>query len=401
MKSHEMNELFSEFSTKINPKLVHIRKSHKNFKTQKTRFRHANDIIELLNELIEQVQQRETTLSEIEKTLVNKQWLCLCEKWELALKRLSLKIKLSVSIFTQKQINTLQKEGDAVDDEIEDDVETEDNLGAEDSIIIADMSIFDIKTATALVPTCDGAPDKVEQFIDAAKLMVTLTPDDQQGVLLSFVKTRLTGKARSVAHAETTLSALLQKLSTHCKPVQNSESLRAKLSATRQKMDTVTFTTQVCELAEKLEAQYIAEGITPEAATALTKGFAVEALQKGAKNPQTRLLMKAGNFTSVSEAVTKLLKEDTDAGEVAQILRLGHGNRGNGSRGGRGNYRGNYRGNNSRRGNSHRGGYRSNNYRGQDQRPNQQTRNVRQLESNPENQQGPHNCQRLGAQYQQ
>lgn len=114
-----------------------------------------------------------------------------------------------------------------------------------------------------------------------------------------------------------------------------------RLKAVTQKTDAASYTAQIEELTQKLAAQYMREGIPADNATKLANSCGIDALVKGARNPQTRLILRACEFETLSKASTKMLKEDAAPGEVAQILALNsHQNQ----RGGRGNGRdyGNY-----------------------------------------------------------
>lgn len=55
---------------------------------------------------------------------------------------------------------------------------------------------FDIKAATALVKYVDGNPEEIESFIDSVSLLNELPPIEHKDVLLKFVKTQITGKAK-------------------------------------------------------------------------------------------------------------------------------------------------------------------------------------------------------------
>lgn len=67
---------------------------------------------------------------------------------------------------------------------------------------------------------------------------------------------------------------------------------------------------------------YIFEGVPPNVATKL----AIDTLIEGARNPQTKLLLKAGNFTDLQEVARRMVQEDLKGNEVAQILQLSTNN---------------------------------------------------------------------------
>ena len=69
------------------------------------------------------------------------------------------------------------------------------------------------KLAQNLLPNeFDGSPEKLQTFIDALTLLATNTEAQMVPNAISFVKTRLTGKARDVITNEVTLQAIIQTL---------------------------------------------------------------------------------------------------------------------------------------------------------------------------------------------
>lgn len=56
---------------------------------------------------------------------------------------------------------------------------------------------FDFKRATALVQTYDGSPSGLNTFLDSVSLLEELTPPGNLATTIKFLKTRLSGKARS------------------------------------------------------------------------------------------------------------------------------------------------------------------------------------------------------------
>lgn len=267
---------------------------------------------------------------------------------------------------------------------------------------LKEMAEFDDELALKLVGCYDGNPSRLEQFIRQVKYLDGRTSDTHKATLKSFVETRLSGKAANVAVGAENLQAIITKLQTHCRSGVTSKVIRARLAATRQKDTSISFTKEVDELAAQLEAAYIEEGVNPEKAAELTMDTAVTTLTNGAKNAQVRLIMKAGNFKTLSEATERVLKEDTGSNEVAQILgirgvrRYNYNNRNNR---GRGRTYNNYRGNGRRSNNNYR-----NNNRGQRNNYGNSSRQVRITNGNDRGDRGDHQendhgpQERLGAQ---
>lgn len=183
-----------------------------------------------------------------------------------------------------------------------------------------DKMVFDLKSATSLVEPYTGTPGDLAAFTDSISLLNTLTDEADKATMLLFIKTRLRGKARD---AETTLRSIIARLEATCTDSITSETETAKLQAIRQRGNNVAaYAAEIQNTTDKLCNLHIKEGVPPDTASKLANNAGVAALINGIRNPQTRLIMRAGQFTSVSEATTKLLKEENSSAEVANILRL-------------------------------------------------------------------------------
>ena len=341
----ECDKALKTFTANVNKTIIHVRKSHKSIKTVYTRNKHANVLIKELNSLVNIANKNENKISRANKDIINTKWQIALTKLNVTLTRLKLRVPLNGDLWEQANIETLDERGESDPTE---DVQTEDNLGSEDTIVLPEVMSFDIKTASTLLSVCDGSPDQVVTFIDALTLLRELTPANHAEILLRFAKVRLTGKAKNVTSAAVTIDELIKELKTHCAATESSAAVEMRLKAVRQTGDAATYATKIEELTQKLASQHIAEGIPAAAATRLATKCGIAALVQGARNPQTRLILKAGSFNTMTDAVTKLLQEDAAPDEVAQILALGNSQgsqRGGGFRGGQ---RGGYRGNSGR-----------------------------------------------------
>ena len=97
---------------------------------------------------------------------------------------------------------------------------------------------FDLKTATALIQTYDGASAGLEAFVDSANLLAELTPQAHIATAIKFIKTRLTGKARLALPAEPqTIGEVIDTVSRICRSGETPEMVLAKLKATTNKGD--------------------------------------------------------------------------------------------------------------------------------------------------------------------
>lgn len=141
-----------------------------------------------------------------------------------------------------------------------------------------------------------------------------------------------------------TLLISLNGLKQKCFKPDQPDVIIAKLNATKQTNELETFTNQIERLALELEKAYIAEGIPIDAATKISTKAAVKSLMAGIKNNETKLILKAGQFETLSAAVGKAAENESTekTHNVFQIqTRFSGRGRGNGRVNGRGNWQGN------------------------------------------------------------
>lgn len=134
------------------------------------------------------------------------------------------------------------------------------------------MPKVDVKLGTSLVPVYDGTPENLNAFFDAVALFSDTVNDDFQDttaaqktaateMIMKFVKTRLTGSARQAITRAETLTQILEKLKTQCAPKINSEHIKTKLEALKQKGFLEDFCDNVEKLTLRLASAYVEETI--------------------------------------------------------------------------------------------------------------------------------------------
>lgn len=184
-----------------------------------------------------------------------------------------------------------------------------DNESDSEEMALNAVEFFNL--ASKIVPNeFDGKPDKLQSFIDSLTLLSTFVTEEQANAI-AFVKTRLTGKARTLINNPVSIQAIIDTLQHNIKG-DSSSLLNAKLSKLRQNgKDTVNFANEVEKLAEKLNAAYIAEGMSSQLAQKYVTESAVKAMSQNASNNNTKLIIAAGNFSTPQEAITKFVSVDS------------------------------------------------------------------------------------------
>lgn len=181
------------------------------------------------------------------------------------------------------------------------------------------MAQFDLKTATCIVQAYDGTADNLGSFIDAATLLKDYVAADQVATAVRFLKTRLTGKARiGLSQNINTIDDLINDVKTRCEEQISPTSIIAKLNASKSKGDTNTFCDEVDKLTNKLKSVYIGQGIPDGVANSMATKVGVNALINGTTNYETKLILKAANFTNIQEAVQKVQENSTSTATSQQ-----------------------------------------------------------------------------------
>lgn len=220
------------------------------------------------------------------------------------------------------------------------------------------MPKVDIKLGTTLVQMYDGTPDNLNSFLDAVALFndtvleefATATPAEKATateITLKFIKTRLTGNARQAISGAQTLNEILNKLKEQCTSKVNSDNIKAKLGALKQKGSLDDFCDQVERLTLRLAAAYNNEDIPANKAKQMATKQGVDTLINGLNNNDTKIILRAGKFENINDATQKIHECDQTKTTQAQVF-VARGNHPQRSRGrGRGRFNGGRAYNNS------------------------------------------------------
>lgn len=128
---------------------------------------------------------------------------------------------------------------------------------------------------------------------------------------MQVILPRLEEKARSaVGENPANIDEIIEKLKNKCNVTTNPETVVAKLNATKQNGEIAKFTEQIENLTLELERAYISENAPVKAASKMAVKAGVKALAAGVKNCETKILLKAGQFYTLSSAVEKATENE-------------------------------------------------------------------------------------------
>lgn len=205
----------------------------------------------------------------------------------------------------------------------------------------ANENAFDLRQATSLMQPYDGAAAGLDAFIDSAKLLGELIQPTHMAMAVKFIKTRLSGKARSgLPDTIVTIDALVDHVRTRCQDTATPDSIVAQLNTLRQRGPITSFCEEIENLCSKLEKVYVSQKVPEEVAKTMTTRAGVNALIKGVTASETKLILKAGNYSSIKDALKKAQEcaNDVSTTQVFTIKSKQHT--------GRQDNRSNFRGNN-------------------------------------------------------
>lgn len=276
----------------------------------------------------------------------------------------------SISESTSEENSSSEHDNNDINDE---ENETKDNM--------ATTAIQFLSFAVKTIPEFDGSPEHLQRFLDALNL-VNANVETHMASAVQLTKTKLIGTARNYITNEATLEAISETLTNNVKG-ESTKAVIAKLMSVKQMGKSPNaFIKEIESLTTCLKRAFITDGVPANLADDYATQNAVIAMTANATNEKVKLIMEAGQFNTMNDAVAKFVASSTEqtSGSVMYANRSNRGrganyytrgynnnnNRGNNYHS-RGNFvRGNYRGNNHYHNRYARGNNRGN-YRGQQQ----------------------------------
>lgn len=180
------------------------------------------------------------------------------------------------------------------------------NSSRDSSIMPGDTMAFNLKDATALIPSFDGSASNLPSFIDAVNLLAELTPESQVATAIKFIKIKLTGKARQGLPANiNTFDDLIADIQRRCKSKETPKSLEAKFNQLNP-ANKNEFCDAVENITQDLKSLYLDQGVPTDTANSLATTAGLNALIEKIHCRDTQLILKAGNFTDIQSATQKV-----------------------------------------------------------------------------------------------
>lgn len=223
--------------------------------------------------------------------------------------------------------------GDSEDDKktLEDSADRkEDNIAITENITES-TGMASIEEKTKFISMCsniirdnyDGNPLNLNSFIDKINLIEELAAPNLTICFISFIKSKLDGKAREVLPDNiTSVDQIKNSLKSRIKP-DNSKVVAGRIAALHVKGNNYTdFAKHVEDLADALQRSLVIEGITKEKAQEMAIEQTVTICRNNAKSDMVKAILASTNFTEPKDVVAKLIVEESTIEKGPQVLAM-------------------------------------------------------------------------------
>lgn len=221
-----------------------------------------------------------------------------------------------------------------------------------------------------ITTTYKGDPNGLSAFISAIELANSIATEQQQSILVKYIKTKLEGRALEAIPAEANTADLVMAALKNKIKTETSKVVMGRLLALRAERNALPkFQMEAENLADQLRRAFISEGMTTQLAEKMTVDKTVEMCRLSAKTSLVKSVLASSSFTEPKEVLAKLITESSTESNESQVLYYRNNNhngyRGRGQQNNYRNNRQNYRQNNFQRAyNNQRGRNPNNFYRG-------------------------------------
>lgn len=186
-----------------------------------------------------------------------------------------------------------------------------------------------INAFSKIIPEFNGDQEKLQTCLDALEL-VRINSEGNVVTAVSMIKAKLTGRARNcISNEDDTVEKIINKLRVGIKG-ETTDVLIAKLQNVKQSGKSAnTYIKEIEGLTNLLKTAYISDGLTPILSEKYATNQAVLAMRNNASNDRIKLVMEAGKFDNLNEAVAKFIGTTNDSNNQPTILYASQNNRNN------------------------------------------------------------------------
>lgn len=168
-----------------------------------------------------------------------------------------------------------------------------------------------IKLTSALIPQYDGNADKLSNIIAALTALKAVIVPATEPIAVQMVLSKLEKRARTaVGDNPVNIDDIIAQLKARCQQQVSADVILAQLNATKQTGALDKFSEEIEEYTNRLELAYINDHIPAETASRMATKAGVKALAAGVRNDILKIILKAGQFDTLSSAICKAFENE-------------------------------------------------------------------------------------------
>lgn len=185
---------------------------------------------------------------------------------------------------------------------------------------------FDVKLAAAILTPYDGDAEKLSAFVDGVKFLQSVaTTETQQTTLKLFLLTRISGKARDSLPNNIqglNIDEIVNLITSNCESKVTIDQMLAKLNAVKEGLPKQQYCKEIEDLCSKLTKTYVRENVPLETAKKLATKASLDTLIKLVPNNNAKLVLQAGTFKAIEDAIQRLNELPDGNGSNSNINRV-------------------------------------------------------------------------------
>lgn len=278
---------------------------------------YKHDIIEAYNKCIDYVNNKWQSLDTSVQTSVYADLTYLKRKLTDCLNKLNLNFELPSNILSRVEEENIIEEVNTEEENIICNIENS------ESRIMAITNVEFLRLCGETIPNIyTGEPLGLLPFLNAIELLVQIADTDNlRNLLISFVKTRMNGKAIEYLPVNNvSIASIIEALKKHIKP-ENDKVIRGKMAALRTDRISLTeFTKQAENLADSLKRALILDGIPNQKANQMAIDETINTCKLSSKTNYVKSVLASTAFASPKEVVAKFIVESNNEVAEKQVL---------------------------------------------------------------------------------
>lgn len=194
---------------------------------------------------------------------------------------------------------------------------------SDENSIMAITNVEFLRLCGETIPNIySGEPLALQPFVNSMELLSQIADTDAlRNLLISFVKTRMNGKAiEYIPKENTTVVSIIAALKKNIKH-ENDKVIRGKMAALRSdRVSLAKFTKQAENLADSLKRALILDGIPNEKANQMAIDETINTCKLSSKTNYVKSVLASTSFASPKEVVAKYIVESNNEISEKQVL---------------------------------------------------------------------------------